>query len=277
MYILRKLAKVRWLPARYWFYARQAMRFRVRQRDPVDGTTYRFVADSLFSYQRAKEFLGKEPETINWIRTHLREDDVFLDIGANVGTFTVFVGKHLGPDGHVFACEPHLPTASQLLQNIAANGLQDRVTVLSIAASGEDSFVNFKYKRWREGASGSQLDVAGSPEMQRHVGNELKCGMRVDTMIAQGIIRAPNLVKIDTDGIEIPITAGMKNLLTGPDRPRSVLCEIQVGDFQTQCAYMESVGYRLVDTHVVGKWKEKQDKGASLDELAFNAIYEPAA
>jgi hypothetical protein len=40
-------------------------------------------------------------------------------------------------------------------------------------------------------------------------------GMRVDALTAPGAIRSPNLVKIDTDGVELPITSGMKTLLTG--------------------------------------------------------------
>jgi FkbM family methyltransferase len=272
--LLHKIPKLKWLPIRHWYDLRQAMGLRVSLRDPEDGIRYRFVADSLHSYQRARSLLSKEPDMINWLRKHLRPSDVFLDIGANIGTFSIYAAKHLSPAGHVYACEPHLPTTVQLLQNVVANGLEERVSVISVAASGEDRFVPFRYKRWRQGASGSQLGVEGSPAMERHVGTELKCGMMVDTMIAQGAIRAPDLIKIDTDGIEVQILSGMTQLLRSK-KPRSVRVEVQAGELTKQIQLMQSCGYSLVAQQVIGRSKRKMERGHSLDEVAFNAIFEP--
>jgi FkbM family methyltransferase len=273
--VFEKIAKLRWIPLRHWFDLREAMGLAVTVRDSEDGQRYRFVSDSLHSYQRARALLSKEPETIAWLRKKLRPSDVFLDIGANVGTFSIFAAKHLSEAGHVYACEPHLPTTVQLLQNVTMNGLEDRVSVISVAASGCDGFAPFHYKRWRQGASGSQLAVVNGPSLRQRVGTELKSGMRVDTMIAEGVIRSPDLIKIDTDGIEVQIVSGMKNLLTGQYRPRSVLVEVQQGELQTQRDFMHACGYTLVDEHLIGKWKRMFERGLPLERLAFNAVFEP--
>lgn len=274
--IFEKIAKLRWLPIRHWFDLREAMGLTVTICDPLDGQRYQFVSDSLHSYQRARALLSKEPETIAWLRKKLRPSDVFLDIGANVGMFSIFAAKHLSEAGHVYACEPHLPTTIQLLQNVTMNRLEDRVSVISVAASGSDGFSPFHYKRWRQGASGSQLVVVDGPGLRKRVGTELKSGMRVDTMIAEGVIRSPDLIKIDTDGIEVQIVAGMKNLLTGQYRPRSILVEVQQGELQTHRDFMHACGYTLVDEHLIGKWKRMFERGQPLERLAFNAIFEPA-
>jgi FkbM family methyltransferase len=273
--LLHKLPKLRWLPVRHWYDLRNLMRLSARVRDPADGIVYRFEADSFEAYQRGRLFLEKEPQTTAWLRSTLRPSDVFLDIGANIGIFSIFAGKHIGPEGRVYACEPHLPTATQLLQNISANDLGDRVSVLSIAASGEDGFAPFLYKRWRQGASGSQLAVEGGPGMARSVGAELKAALTIDSMVERGIIRPPDLIKIDTDGIEIPITRGMEKLLRSAQRPRCLLIEIQEGEYQPQVEYMTNCGYRVQETHPVGKWKRKLEAGASLNEVAFNALFTP--
>lgn len=275
MEFLYKIPKLLWLPVRHWYGIRNVMRLTARVRDSVDGVWYRFKADSFEAYQRGRLFLEKEPRTIEWLRKTLKSSDVFLDIGANIGIFSIFAGKHIGPEGHVYACEPHLPNAAQLLQNISANGLGDRVSVLAVAASGEDGFAPFRYKRWRAGASGSQLGVTGSPTMERSVGRELKVALTIDSMVEKGVINSPDLIKIDTDGIEIPITRGMERLLRSPKRPRGLLIEIQQGEYQPQIEFLANCGYALAETHIVGKWKRKLEAGATLEEIAFNALFIP--
>ena len=84
--LTQRISNLRWLPVRHWFDLRDAMRLRVTVRDKADGHRYRFVADSLPAYQRSRHLLHKEPTTIRWLRANLRPTDVFLDIGANVGT-----------------------------------------------------------------------------------------------------------------------------------------------------------------------------------------------
>ena len=270
MKFIRKIIKLKWLPIRYWFYIRQAMMLKVRRKDPLNQTTYKFVAGSLHSYQRAIEALSKEPETLNWLRDSLKPDDTFLDIGANVGTFTIFAATQISNGGHVYACEPHLPTAVQLLQNIALNNLEHRVSVLSIATSDQDKFVPFRYKRWREGASGSQLSLAGAPTLENPVGVELKPSYCVDTLIELNAISSPNLIKIDTDGTELHILRGMEKLLKGTIKPRSVLVEAQIGESEQQEQFMATCGYKIVARHVEGKFRS----GTNFHELAHNAIYE---
>ncbi|GIX14444.1 MAG: hypothetical protein KatS3mg118_2403 [Paracoccaceae bacterium] len=273
--VLARIAKLRWLPARHWYDLRQLMRLPARVRDPADGRLYRFHGDSFEAWQRGRSFLAKEPQTIGWLRG-LAEGDVFLDIGANIGIFSLFAAHRVGEAGHVYAFEPHLPTAVQLLHNVALNGLGARITVLSIAASGRDGFAPFLYKRLREGASGSQLAIPGHPVMTRQEGAELKYGLTVDSMVAQGVIRPPTHVKIDTDGIELQITRGMAGLLGRPDRPRAILVEVQPGELDAQRDFMAGHGYRLAEAHTVGKWQRLRDRGTPLGQLAFNALFLPA-
>lgn len=278
MDFLYKLPKLRWVPVRHWYDLSNLMRLRTSVHDPLDGKIYKFQCDSFESFQRARSFLSKEPETITWLRNQLRPDDAFLDIGANIGIFSLFAARQISPAGHVYACEPHLPNAAQLLQNAALNQLQDRLSVLSIAASGQDGFFPFHYKRWGEGASGSQLAIDGNPALAttRSIGVEMKYGLTIDSMVETGIIRPPNLIKIDTDGIEIPIVRGMSRLLKSIQRPRSLLIEIQPGEYDEQTAFMASCGYTLKENHFAGKPKRLYERGVPLKELAFNGLFEPA-
>lgn len=275
MNLNRKIIQLRRMPVRHWFYLRQAMRLRASAVDPESGDKYRFVADSLPAYQRARALFSKEPGTIAWLRDNLRPDDVFVDIGANVGTFSLFAARQIAGRGHVFAFEPHLPTTVQLMQNIALNRLGGEITVLSVAVSGEDRFTPFLYKRWREGDSGSQLEIEGGPGLKNAVGRELKSGLTLDTLIEREIIPPPNLIKVDTDGVELQITSGMKRFLQSERRPRSVMIEVQRGEFAQQSSFMKGCSYEMVQHHLFRKSEKEFAKGKPLEELAFNAIFEP--
>jgi FkbM family methyltransferase len=270
-----KSLPIRRFLVRHWFYGRDALRLNVRVRDPETGDRYRFLADSLETYLRAKTFFTKEKGTIAWLRTTLRPDDAFLDIGANMGLYSIFAARQLSSEGHVYACEPHLPTTAKLIENAARNGVADRLSVISAAIAPAEGFTLFHYKRWRSGSSGSQLFVPGAPVLERPVGTELKLGISVDALISRGVIRRPDLIKIDTDGIELQILEGMRGLLTGQQRPRSVQVEMQPVQRDGMVALMRDCGYELAFRHCGVGAQAKVNRGRTIDEVISNAVFAP--
>src|SRR3712207_5715584 len=75
---------------------------------------------------------ASEPWTVDWLRRSVRPGDVVYDVGANVGAFS-FVAAHCAPDVRCVAFEPGGANYAALSENIALNGLGDRVTALPIA------------------------------------------------------------------------------------------------------------------------------------------------
>ena len=71
----------------------------------------------------------------------LQPGDIFLDIGANVGSYTVLASRVCGADSIAF--EPDAATASALRRNIAANGIQDRVRVEQHALGSRNGEIPF--------------------------------------------------------------------------------------------------------------------------------------
>lgn len=271
-----KSLPIRRFLVRHWFYGRDALRLKVRVRDPETGDRYRFLADSLETYLRAKTFFTKEKGTIAWLRTTLRPDDVFLDIGANMGLYSIFAARQISSEGHVYACEPHLPTTAKLIENAARNDVADRLSVISAAIAPEEGFTPFQYKRWRSGSSGSQLFVPGAPVLERPVGTELKLGISVDALVARGVIRRPNLIKIDTDGIELQILEGMRGLLTGEHPPRTIQVEMQPVQREEMIAFMGECGYELAWRHCGVGAQAKVNRGRTVDEVISNAVFAPS-
>src|SRR5208337_5065646 len=64
------------------------------------------------------EMLGAVQETLN-------PGDTFLDVGSNLGIFTIFAAKAVGPQGAVIACEPETIAHNRLQRNIEINRLHN--------------------------------------------------------------------------------------------------------------------------------------------------------
>ena len=64
-----------------------------------------------------------EPHVTGEIQRLLRPGHVFLDIGANVGYYTIMAGQLVGAQGHVIAFEPNLQNCELIHRSVAANGL----------------------------------------------------------------------------------------------------------------------------------------------------------
>src|SRR5580765_7707639 len=73
-----------------------------------------------------------EPAEIAWVLARLEPGDVFVDVGANIGVFTVMAAKRVGPTGRVIAFEPSPSVIRYLEENVRLNELTN-VTVCPLA------------------------------------------------------------------------------------------------------------------------------------------------
>ena len=237
---------------------------------PVQDGTLRFRCRNAQSLRRAYTLLIKEPGTIAWLDSELRAGDVFLDVGANVGVYTLYAALRVGPRGHVIAVEPHLRNAVALIENVNANELQERVSVLSVALADVPTVARFEYREWQTGSSHSQLDV-GAPAC----GGEVKLAQSIDTLVESGAIRPPHLIKVDVDGLEPRIVAGMTDLLRGPQRPRSVQVECDPANQDAIEHAMTDLGYRVRGRHLTMAGQKRTRAGANVEAITHNVLFGP--
>ncbi len=151
---------------------------------------------------------------MRWIDGDVRAGDIFMDIGANFGIYTLASAHRVGKTGKVYAFEPHKMNGITLLRNLEASGLADRVDFFACALSDASTVLPFNYVSLASASSGSQLGhtrVPGASKDFRPVAREMLAAVTIDELMANGSIKAPNLVKIDVDGNEIKILRGMKS------------------------------------------------------------------
>jgi len=133
----------------------------------------------------------------------LRPGDVFFDIGANVGFYTVIGARLVGPMGRVFAFEPFPENAAAARHNAELNAFHT-ITVLEDAVSdvsGEGELLLAAEPTW------AKLDFTGSHSSTH---GRLKVNLvRIDDLIEQKVVEPPALVKIDVEGAEVEVLRGM--------------------------------------------------------------------
>jgi FkbM family methyltransferase len=245
-----------------------------------DGTAppLKFRVRNVQEYNRATHALRNEPGTLAWIAEHVRPGDVFYDVGANIGIFSLLAAHRAGHDGRVVAFEPHAATIATLLENVALNGLGERVDVLSCALHRTSGHLPFLYRSLVAGSGLSQIGATRDPFGQdaEPVARELKAVASADDLIASGAIRPADVIKIDVDGREADVLAGMHGLLSGSERPRSLQVEVNPADGARALELMADAGYRETSRHRTLGIERLIRQGADPATLGANVVFEPA-
>ncbi|HYE76542.1 MAG TPA: FkbM family methyltransferase, partial [bacterium] len=127
------------------------------------GITVR-LRPEMTSGPRMVYFNGRpEYHEMGFVEHYLRPGDRFLDIGANIGIFTLVAAKAVGAEGHVDALECVPRTLTWLEEHVALNGVADWVTIHRFAASDREGTLQFRADRdgtnhiLAEGEQGSQV------------------------------------------------------------------------------------------------------------------------
>ena len=93
-------------------------------------------------FWRARTVLTEEPYIIEWLQS-MDESDVFYDIGANVGIYTLLGATKAD---HTYAFEPVFQNLSVLEENIVRNRLEDTVTIIPIALDRKQRVVKIRHR-----------------------------------------------------------------------------------------------------------------------------------
>ncbi len=94
-----------------------------------------------------------EPATTDFIKEHLKEGDIFMDIGANWGYFTCLASKIVGDDGLVVSIEPVKKTYWRLLDTMSRNWLFNVIAFNAALSDGHGDLVDFEKSWYRQSTS----------------------------------------------------------------------------------------------------------------------------
>jgi FkbM family methyltransferase len=164
-----------------------------------------------------------EPDVTEWFRSALKPGMTFVDVGANVGYFSVLAAFLVGWDGRVIAFEAMPATYELLAKNVIVNWMTTFATAENLAVYRDSRRLKFYVRKYYHGNSslanvsheeGRLFDDIEEIEVQ---------AMALDEYFCKNPAR-PDVIKVDVEGAELQVFRGARQTLAGnPDV--IVMCE----------------------------------------------------
>lgn len=205
-----------------------------------------------------------EPTLSRWITEHLRPGDIAVDVGANIGYFTLLASRLVGPEGLVIAFEPEPTIANRLRDNLAENHSANVQLYELVVSDRTGKAAIFRARESNLGASATQ-GQEGDPATDVAMA-------RGDDVISPELWPRIRLVKVDVEGDEFNVLSGMRSMLAALPAGACVVAEIAPERLAKRgvttreaLALMERLGY---STYTV-------DNGYSPDYYAYERHIPP--
>jgi FkbM family methyltransferase len=208
---------------------------------PVDvhyqGASFRFYHQASATERGALFNPDYNIEELDFLRAHTPQGGVFVDVGANVGTYAMVLARHVGESGKVIAIEPHPVTHARLAFNNAASGYT-QTKLVAAAAGPADGELMIETDGDNLGASHI---VSGEAS-----GKAIKVpSLRLQRILDDAGVTHVDALKIDVEGFEDRVLTGFFKQAPASLWPRAVVIEhLSKNEWQQDCiADMRARGY----------------------------------
>lgn len=214
-------------------------------------------------YQRDLEFA---------VTTILREGDCFIDIGANIGLVALLAASRIGRSGRLIAIEANPTVFARLKDHLDSNALAMPAEAINVALGADSSTALMHVSQGHAGTG--TLTLGG--------GTIKVCIRPADDVISVPNRNQPLCVKIDVEGYEGRVVAGMSSLLSRENV--AVFIEIskdmlaRIGDSSGALHQtLQSAGFCCyLFQHSIGRWGESlhfEQSDVLRDEWQYDALY----
>ena len=200
-----------------------------------------------------------EPEISQLMLRVLRDGDAAIDVGANVGFFTILAAALVGPTGRVLSFEPDPANRARLNNNYAINGYT-HCTLIENPVTDKPGTVEFFINS--DDSGGNALwDPAQFPGNVRSQAEKKVMKVQATTLddeVARQKLPTPKLIKVDTEGADQRVLEGARKLLSKAAIPFVVSELHEFGLAKMNCTqesfrgYMEGLGYSTFTLYYSG-------------------------
>jgi len=186
-------------------------------------------------------FLGEyEKSELKALEKFINEDSIFIDLGANIGLYTLYASNLIGENGRIICFEPFAENFNALTNNIAINNLLN-VQAEKLAVGERDGSMMLYYDM-REKNPG----MVSSKYMKDSFSEEVRM-VSLDSYFQNKSFNRIDFIKIDVEGSEYSALLGMQNILTTyfPSLLIEISDDYELFDNSEKVhAYLKKLGYR---------------------------------
>jgi len=175
-------------------------------------------------------------EELWWLLERLKSEDRMIDVGANIGIYSLHASRRVGKKGRIIAFEPTPETHQILVENTKLNDCSN-VICEKIALGGRNG--TFRLVAGDRPASNSIIEATDSFDGRDHV-----IGMTLDGYCDRHQIGKINFIKVDIEGGEAAFFRGALNTLR-KDRPVVVFESLHTGPLYPEREILIHNGYKL--------------------------------
>ena len=227
-----------------------------------------FYTPNKITEWRVNTFFEKEPETLEWIDNFdIKNNIIFWDIGGNIGLYSIYAAlRHSNIE--IITFEPSTSNLRVLSRNISLNKLNDKIRICQFPLTNKNnSFLLMKEDSFEEGSAlntfGENYDYNGNIFSSNH---QYKIfGTSINYLLDNSILKIPNYIKIDVDGIEHLILQGGNKYLNS-----SLIKSISIELNENFLKQFDDVHKILKENNFFFKYKKRNN--AFYGEK-FNKIY----
>jgi FkbM family methyltransferase len=161
-----------------------------------------------------------EPDLTAFISERLSAGDVFIDVGANIGYFSALAARRVGPTGSVLAVEAAPRVFASLSETVRLNGIGGIVRSVNKAAAARRGEITV--------FAGPAHNIGLTTTVQTRGFEEQGVveALPLDDLVTPQELRAARLVKIDVEGGEDEVLAGMHSFLLHCRDDAEILIEL---------------------------------------------------
>jgi len=211
---------------------------------PIDaqyqGASFRFYHQTSATERGALLNPDYNLEELEFLRAHTPRGGVFVDVGANVGTYSLVLARHVGASGKVIAIEPHPVTHARLAFNRAASKLS-QVRLVAAAAGDTDGELMIQ-------SDGSNLGASHIVTGQNAAHAIPVPSLRLHRILDDAGLNHVHALKIDIEGFEDRVMIPFFRHAQESMWPRAIVIEhLSRNEWQDDCiADMSARGYAAI-------------------------------
>lgn len=190
-----------------------------------------FERDPVQRHHRRGKFY--ETPELEYLRGVVKPQAVVLDIGANTGNHALFFALHLDA-ARVIPIEPNPQVYRLLIANVLVNRLRDVIDLGFLGVGLSDAPAEGFAMEQRRNNLGAARMIPGRGDIAAWTGDALFDGI------------APDFIKIDVEGMEMKVLAGLGTSIAR-HRPH-LLVEVASGNDKAFRSWVEAHDYTIIQT-----------------------------